>query len=239
MARSSSTRPSAQSSPERACPQAGRRPLGATTTRRDNGCGRSRDRRRRVVREQRKRPSAKAEPRVRGTFTAPARTSTLASALISNQRRALGDVQYRRPRRNTLYCAIEQHRRRTDFRSRVPGSNAPHRYRIDWRRLGFVYSIDGTVASRSFATTTTMRPCQRFTAGGPAVAVDWLRMTPYPSAGTFDSRIFDAGAAADWSSLSWTAIEPGRNLGRAQLPPGQHTEPRRDMEHVPARRVFG
>ena len=41
-----------------------------------------------------------------------------------------------------------------------------------------------------------------------AVTVDWLRMTPYASAGTFDSRIFDAGAAAAWSTLSWNVTTP-------------------------------
>ena len=49
-----------------------------------------------------------------------------------------------------------------------------------------------------------MRPlASDLNAGGPDLAVDWLRMSPYPGSGTFDSRVFDAGQA-------------GR-LGRAQL----------------------
>jgi hypothetical protein len=47
-----------------------------------------------------------------------------------------------------------------------------------------------------------------FSPGGATVEVDWARMTPYQSPGTFTSRVFDAGATVDWAGLSWTADEP-------------------------------
>ena len=50
-------------------------------------------------------------------------------------------------------------------------------------------------------------------------------MTPYPAAGTFDSRIFDAGAAADWGALSWTATTPSGTAVAMSYRTRQHGEP--------------
>ncbi len=47
-----------------------------------------------------------------------------------------------------------------------------------------------------------------FNGGGPELTVDWLRMSPYPASGTFNSRIFDAGSSVDWDGLSWSEDEP-------------------------------
>ena len=54
-----------------------------------------------------------------------------------------------------------------------------------------------------------MRPVVRDnTRGGNAVLIDWLRLTPYASTGTFTSRVLDAGAVRSWSDASWTADVP-------------------------------
>ena len=73
-----------------------------------------------------------------------------------------------------------------------------------------VFSIDGTVVStRAVAIGASMRlVASEYNVGGPVVSVDWMRMTPYASSGTFLSRIFDAGASAGWLDLSWTADLP-------------------------------
>ena len=47
-----------------------------------------------------------------------------------------------------------------------------------------------------------------FNSGGPELSVDWLHLSPYPSSGTFTSRVFDAGQAADWGAISWHANAP-------------------------------
>ncbi len=44
--------------------------------------------------------------------------------------------------------------------------------------------------------------------GGPALVVDWLRMSPFSSACTLESRVFDAVLPVAWTSLSWTADTP-------------------------------
>src|SRR5262249_51903836 len=86
----------------------------------------------------------------------------------------------------------------------------PHRFRVDWSAASVVYSVDGAiVATHAIALAGPLRPLvSDFAAAGGAVGVDWLRMTPYASAGTFLSRGFGGGAPVNWGSLSWTAAVP-------------------------------
>ena len=57
-----------------------------------------------------------------------------------------------------------------------------------------------------------MRPLASDLVNGDAkdLRVDWMRMSPYPASGTFDSRIFDAGVGqtADWGALNWNSSTP-------------------------------
>ena len=72
------------------------------------------------------------------------------------------------------------------------------------------FLVDGTLVHTANATiSANLRPvASDFNTGGGSLAVDWLRMSPYPASGTFLSRIHDAGAAADWGSLDYTATTP-------------------------------
>jgi len=94
----------------------------------------------------------------------------------------------------------------------LPGNwlNAPHRFRIDWNAAGIAYSIDGTqVASHSGVPSGTLPVIASDAAvDGNAVSLDWVRLSPYLSSGTFTSRVFDAGQAVTWGALSWTAVTP-------------------------------
>jgi hypothetical protein len=73
-----------------------------------------------------------------------------------------------------------------------------------------VFSIDGTVVATVSATITgEMEPAvSDLDAGGTAIAVDWMRLTPYAQSGSFLSRIQDAGARADWGTFTWTGATP-------------------------------
>ena len=60
--------------------------------------------------------------------------------------------------------------------------------------------------------------------------IDWVRMSPYASSGTFLSRILDGGSAVNWGTISWTAVTPaGTNLimsvrtGNTSAPDGTWT----------------
>ena len=94
----------------------------------------------------------------------------------------------------------------------LPGSwiGSPHRFRIDWTASSAVFSIDGTVVhTESVSIGATMRPIvSDYTNAGPVVTVDWLRMTPYATPGTFTSRVFDAGGTATWRNLDYTSAAP-------------------------------
>lgn len=92
---------------------------------------------------------------------------------------------------------------------------APHRYRIDWNVSSVDFSIDGAlVASHAVAVAGPMRPAASdLTPGGAALDVDWIRMTPYAAAGSFTSRVFDAGGPAAWGAATWTsALASGTSL---------------------------
>jgi hypothetical protein len=69
------------------------------------------------------------------------------------------------------------------------------------------YFVDGAlVATHARAMTTPMRPlASDLNTGGGNVPVHWLRMSPYATAGSFTSRVMDAGTAADWGRLEASA----------------------------------
>ena len=92
--------------------------------------------------------------------------------------------------------------------------NAPHLYRIDWTTSAIVYSIDGAVvATHGVTITANMRPVvSDFDAGAGGLVVDWIRMTPYSTAGTFLSRVLDSGASTTWGNVSWTALNAAAGL---------------------------
>ena len=103
----------------------------------------------------------------------------------------------------------------TEAPTTIPGVSpgTPHLFRIEWDTTEVRYYVDGNptpVATHpaNFGTIQ-MRPiASDFTPGGPELSTDWLRMSPYPASGTFDSRVFDAGQTADWGALSWNSATP-------------------------------
>jgi len=89
--------------------------------------------------------------------------------------------------------------------------NAPHRYRIEWLPAEIVYSVDGAeVARHAVSITAPMRPvaASDFNAFSGRVVVDWVRHTPYVSAGSFISRVFDGTTGINWENISWVADTP-------------------------------
>src|SRR5262249_44106759 len=73
---------------------------------------------------------------------------------------------------------------------------APHRYRIDWNANDFTFFVDGVQVTSmpGLAIATPMlQMVSDFTLDGNALEVDWLRVTPYASSGSFTSRVFDSG----------------------------------------------
>ncbi|RKS02408.1 DUF4082 domain-containing protein [Flavobacterium sp. 102] len=94
----------------------------------------------------------------------------------------------------------------------LPGSllDSPHLYKIEWEASAVKYYVDGTlVHTEAITIGGTMRPAiSDYNAGGPSVSVDWIRVSPFASSGTFISRIFDAGNIIQWQNASWNASVP-------------------------------
>jgi hypothetical protein len=94
----------------------------------------------------------------------------------------------------------------------IPGNwlGSPHHFRIEWTSANIIYAIDGTVvASHTGAIAQNMRPlASDYNTGGGTVVIDWLRLSPYIAAGTFTSRVLDAGQPVNWDTVTWTSIRP-------------------------------
>ena len=95
----------------------------------------------------------------------------------------------------------------------IPGNwlDAPHRYRVDWGTSTITFWVDGVLrASHNAAIAADMRPLATdFTVGSGSLTLDWLRMTPHATTGTFVSRVLDAGSTTNWGTVSWTATGTG------------------------------
>ena len=72
-----------------------------------------------------------------------------------------------------------------------------HRYRIEWDTSEVRFYVDGNLVATH--TITSRRRCvrrQRLQLRRRRLAVDWMRMSPYPASGSFDSHVLDAGEQA-------------------------------------------
>ncbi len=100
------------------------------------------------------------------------------------------------------------------------GSNligSMHRYRIKWNASNFEFYVDGSttpVATINFTVTSSMYlQVSDFANNDGILSVDWFRIHPYSMAGTYTSRVFDAGIAKPWGSVIWNVDQPsGTNV---------------------------
>ena len=70
-----------------------------------------------------------------------------------------------------------------------------------------------SMASRSAAhpyrtLAGTLRPRPATSTQAAPLPVDWMRMSPYPAAGSFTSRVFDAGSTVGWQQLTADQVHP-------------------------------
>ena len=86
------------------------------------------------------------------------------------------------------------------------------RYQITWnaRECAVLHQRLADVTHSSMAWgAVTMRPVIIDpAAGGGALSVDWIRLTPYAGSGTYTSAVFDAGDTAAWQKLTTTSTVP-------------------------------
>jgi len=90
-----------------------------------------------------------------------------------------------------------------------------HKFRIDWNATTIVYWVDDKkVATHTISISQMMQPAALdLTVGDGALAVSYMRMTPYAAVGNYTSAVFDAGGAVNWLTANWTAVIPaGTNV---------------------------
>jgi hypothetical protein len=85
-----------------------------------------------------------------------------------------------------------------------------HLYRVDWNTNSVDFFIDGApVHSQTITIADDMRPlASDFIVGASSLTIDWMRMTPYAAAGSFESRVFGSGGTSTWGTATWTSQEP-------------------------------
>ncbi|HEY6865928.1 MAG TPA: DUF4082 domain-containing protein, partial [Candidatus Eisenbacteria bacterium] len=109
----------------------------------------------------------------------------------------------------------------------TPVLGVPHLYRIEWLTNIVRFSIDGAVVDTiPGAVAGPMRPAAGdYFYDATSLAVDWMRMTPYVTTGTFTSRVFDALASTDWGVASWSADLPAGASAAMSVRQGSATPP--------------
>ena len=89
--------------------------------------------------------------------------------------------------------------------------NKPHQYTIVWNATSAAFKVDGTAmashGNNQWGTLGMGPMILDSTAGDAAVSVDWMRLPPYATAGTY-SMVFDAGVSATWQKLMSTLATP-------------------------------
>jgi hypothetical protein len=85
-----------------------------------------------------------------------------------------------------------------------------HRYRIQWNQNNFEFYVDSSItpaATINLAVSSNLFiQVSDVLNNDGTLSVDWLRATPYVPAGTFTSRVADAGAITNWNSFARRCI---------------------------------
>ena len=103
----------------------------------------------------------------------------------------------------------------------------PHRFRIDWNVLDVDFWVDGRkIAYQLVPLVGYMRPLAgNGSQGGPPLAVEWVRMTPYAPEGTFVSRVHDAGTSVRWVACEVDGDVPDKCSLALELRAGETPRP--------------
>jgi hypothetical protein len=92
-----------------------------------------------------------------------------------------------------------------------------HYFRIKWNPTNFEFFVDGStkpLATINMKVATNMFiQISDYVSTDAGLSIDWLHVAPYQTAGTFTSRVFDAGDATTWGAVNWHGdTPPGTSL---------------------------
>jgi len=111
----------------------------------------------------------------------------------------------------------------------------PHKFRIEWNNDNFKFYIDNeptpTATINITIGTDLYVQISDYQNNDGTLSVDWLRVSPYATPGSFVSRVFDQGSPDSWGEINWNSIEPigsdislFARLGNTATPDGTWTE---------------
>lgn len=111
---------------------------------------------------------------------------------------------------NTLFARTFDGTTAADFSISGNYIGSSHKYRIDWKANSVDFYIDDSlVHTQNVTINVTMRPAiSDYYSTEPGINVNWIRVSPYQSAGTFLSRVYDPGEVRNWETVMWTADVP-------------------------------
>jgi hypothetical protein len=93
-----------------------------------------------------------------------------------------------------------------------PLLGAPHHFLIKWNAGNFEFYVDGSTTPTATIPITVSEPMfvqiSDVNTSDGSLSVDWLRVTPYATSGSFTSRIFDAASTTNWGAVTWIATVP-------------------------------
>ena len=132
--------------------------------------------------------------------------STSDSVQTSAIQRAMGHVRHRH-RRRTAYLRVRTHQPGCPLGAGLPAR--PTATASSGTPTAFEFYVDGSAVPAATLPSRHDAPDrrQRLHAGGPR----WRRldaMSPYPAAGSFTSRVFDAGSTVGWQQLTADELHP-------------------------------
>jgi len=110
-------------------------------------------------------------------------------------------------RNNALYArTVNGARTVENLLSGIDWLRKSHRFQITTTTGAANYYIDGTLVishtSMAWGTAAMAPVISDTTAGDAALSVDWIRVTPFASSGSYTSAVFDAGATVTWTKLT-------------------------------------
>ena len=127
--------------------------------------------------------------------------------------------------------------RSSTCRSARSTSGPSTRYRIEWDTAVRFY-IDGALVhtARPPSAARCGPIASDYNTGGGALSIDWMRMTPYASPGTFISRVHDAGNPAGGARCPTSRTSQRHDAG-AERPYRPHAGARRGLDRLRAHRL--
>jgi uncharacterized repeat protein (TIGR02543 family) len=88
----------------------------------------------------------------------------------------------------------------------------PHVFRIHWNTNSIEVFVDNaTTAAATLAVTVATNMVaiiSDFPTGTPNLEVNWVRVSPFASSGSYTSRILDQGSVDPWGVVNWNGREP-------------------------------